>query len=1076
MIFHQPPRGEDSTARSKPEKLGPYRVEAELGIGGMGEVYKAYDELLARPVAIKLIRPELLEAGKPTEVARNRFRHEAQAAARLNHPNIVQIFHILETTLGDAIVMEMVEGRSLLTLLNPAAPSVAEIVDWSRQIAEGLTEAHTKGIVHRDLKSSNVMVTEAGRIKILDFGLAKVWQPEDQEGEVLTGLGQVVGSYDSMSPEQAKGYEVGPRSDLFSLGILIFQMITGRKPFVAETAMATLARICTEPHPSIRDWAPETPAELVSLVDLLLAKKPADRPSSAHRVSAMLASMAGRQGFTAKPGSQMRARRSQGMDPASSLPGASKASATPAFRALAAFGLSREGEEDLDLSRDGRESWQREVRDLLPRFDGWCSVLAVPPSPETGSPETGSETGPLDPGPFDPGLLHGSTISSSQELTAVFEHPQQAVHFALAYVERVADLSTQLDRPLAGRVSVHFGEFGSGLGEVSGSAGIAAQVVALALPHQILLSRGAFDLARGMFQTADETLHGLDAESGPRQDGTLRWLAHGEYRLSSGEVVELFEVGRQGRSPLRPPRSGEASRLDLSSDRRAVLGWRPAVGQEAPGRARWQLEARLGEGGFGEVWLVRHRKTGERRVLKFCFEVSRLQALQREIALFRLLREELGERADIARVLDWSFDQAPYFIESEYTEGGDLAAWAEARGGLDQIPLGTRLEIVAQVAEALAAAHSVGVLHKDVSPANILMSTDAAGRPRVRLADFGIGAIFDRQRFESSSITHLGLGEVQGAAGARLYLAPELLTGSRGTVQGDIYSLGVVLYQMVAGDLGRAFGPGWEEEVDDVLLRADIAEAVDGRPECRLKDAGQLAQRLRMLTTRRQQAAEAAAEEEERTALQAAASVARHRRRNGTVAMAALVLLGGLTTLQTVRLLDVREQANREAEVARAVSDFMVELFGSTDPLAQSEQAITGDSVSMRQILDLGAERIDRELAGRPRVQARLLATLGFTYLNLGLPLAAQRSFEDAFDRCSELSEPAHGLLAEVAWGRALTHFELEDLAGAREQAQRALEFEGDAPAAPTIRSRRFGEMLQALGLEAKAATEGPSP
>ena len=1102
MIFDQPSRGAGTPSRPKPETLGPYRVEVELGIGGMGEVYRAFDELLARPVAIKLIRPELLEAGKPTEITRHRFRHEAQAAARLNHPNIVQIFHILETELGDAIVMEMVEGRPLSTLIHAKEISPAEIVHWGRQIAEGLAEAHTKGIVHRDLKASNVMLTRAGRVKILDFGLAKVWQAEEQEDDVLTGIGQVVGSYDSMSPEQAKGYEVGPRSDLFSLGILMYQMITGNKPFGAETAMATLARICTEPHPPIRDAGPEIPAELLSLVDQLLAKKPADRPSSARRVASALSAIGGSH-FRAHSASRDRVSSDWGDLPATAFEASPRSGEwdTPALRAIAAFGLIGEGIGS--LAQEEQSAWEQEVRQLLDRHEGWCGALVAAAEDQVAEDQVAEDQ--ADEGLADSAgssqthskarlrELQLSRLRDGEVLTAIFEHPQQAVQFAWVYVDRMASLWPQ--GLLAGRVSVHFGRHGSSDESASVSADLTTWVAQLALPHQVLLSRGAFDLARGMLQPVDETKFAQDPaaderRADERKSDALSWLAHGEYRLPSGEVVELFEVGRKGRSPLRAPSRGDGSRVSSGPARRAVLGWRPAVGQGVSGRERWQLEDRLGEGAFGEAWLARHRKTGERRVLKFCFEVSRLEALQREIALFRLLREELGERADIARVLDWSFDQAPFFIESEYTEGGDLWAWAEVRGGVTQIPLATRLEIVAQVAEALAAAHSVGVLHKDVKPANILMSSDAAGRPRARLADFGIGAIFDRRKLESSTITHLGLSESDSAKGARLYLAPELLTGSRGTVQGDIYSLGVLLYQMVVGDLGRALGPGWEQEVTDPLLRADIAESVDGRPEHRLQEAGELARRLRELGSRRETAAEAEAEKKAQEDLRAAAARAQHRRRHGTFVLVVLLLLGGLASWQTVRLETARAEANREAEVARAVSDFMVELFGSTDPLTQSELTITGDSMSVRRILDTGTERIDRELQDRPRVQARLLATLGFTYLNVGLTESAQRRFAEAFDRCSELPEAPGSLLAEIAWGRALTFFELGDVDAARRYAQKAVErggsrkrgLDGGGTAGEReavvsmVRPERLHRMLQALELEGAKSDRGPSP
>ena len=187
----------------------------------------------------------------------------------------------------------------------------------------------------------------------------------------------------------------------------------------------------------------------------------------------------------------------------------------------------------------------------------------------------------------------------------------------------------------------------------------------------------------------------------------------------------------------------------------AILDWRPSEGAHLPGRPHWRIERQLGEGGFGVVWLARHEKTGERRVLKFCRDVDRLAALQREITLFRLLKEELGDRADINRILDWHLDHEPFFIEAEYAAGGDLGTWADRQGGIAAVPLALRLELVAQVADALAAAHSIGVLHKDVKPTNVLID-DSGGQQQARLADFGVGHALDRERLEAAGYHHPG--------------------------------------------------------------------------------------------------------------------------------------------------------------------------------------------------------------------------------------------------------------------------------------------------------------------------------
>ncbi|MEO1369611.1 MAG: winged helix-turn-helix domain-containing protein, partial [Acidobacteriota bacterium] len=224
-------------------------------------------------------------------------------------------------------------------------------------------------------------------------------------------------------------------------------------------------------------------------------------------------------------------------------------------------------------------------------------------------------------------------------------------------------------------------------------------------PGQILLTLGAFDVAR-------RTLDGADAAG-------LRWSALGAFDVEGfPEPVELFDVAPLSRPPLE---SAPTVELRPILDRGTILGWRPGPGVPVPQRPHWALVDKLGEGGFGEVWLSQHAKTKDRRVFKFCFEAERLKALQREVTLLRLLKEALGDRDDIVHLLDWNFEEAPYFLEMEHTAAGSLETWADARGGISAVPLADRLELVAQTADALAAAHSVGVLHKDVKPGNILV-------------------------------------------------------------------------------------------------------------------------------------------------------------------------------------------------------------------------------------------------------------------------------------------------------------------------------------------------------------------
>jgi|GEM_PF-898696 len=268
------------------EKIGPYRLVEPLGSGGMGTVWRAWDERLKRPVALKQINPDALDNPRHRE----RFRREAEAVARLNHPAIVRIYDLIETDAGDWMVMELVDGQTLQSLLDAGPCDLQQAGRLGREIAEGLAEAHRHGFIHRDLKTANVMMTPSGHAKILDFGVAKQIQPEAQE-TTLSVPGMVVGTSHAMSPEQAMGLPIDSRSDLFALGSLLYEMVTGVMPFRAETGAATLARVCSLRPASVSRLRPETPRQLSDLIDQLLEKDPIYRPQSADEVGAALESL-----------------------------------------------------------------------------------------------------------------------------------------------------------------------------------------------------------------------------------------------------------------------------------------------------------------------------------------------------------------------------------------------------------------------------------------------------------------------------------------------------------------------------------------------------------------------------------------------------------------------------------------------------------------------------------------------------------------------------------------------------------------------------------------------------------------
>jgi len=266
-------------------RLGPYEIVAALGAGGMGEVYRARDPRLKRDIAIKL-----LPAGvtlPPDRLAR--LEREAMTVAGLNHPNIV-VLHSFEEDGGTRfLTLELVEGRNLAALVTPGGLPLAQVLDLAIPLADALTAAHEKGVVHRDLKPANVMVTREGRVKVLDFGLAKLAQAGSnldatQAATVaapISDSGQVVGTVPYMAPEQLRGETVDARSDLFSLGVLIYELASGRRPFAGQSQVDISSAILRDAPPSLSSLRADLPPELVHIVERCLEKNPRERIQTA---------------------------------------------------------------------------------------------------------------------------------------------------------------------------------------------------------------------------------------------------------------------------------------------------------------------------------------------------------------------------------------------------------------------------------------------------------------------------------------------------------------------------------------------------------------------------------------------------------------------------------------------------------------------------------------------------------------------------------------------------------------------------------------------------------------------------
>src|SRR5271163_281370 len=267
-------------------KLGPYEIIAPVGAGGMGEVYRAKDTRLGRDVALKIL---------PESFARDvdrlrRFEQEARAVAALNHPNILAIHDIGEQSGSPFLVSELLEGGPLRQAMDHGPLPIRKTIDYGVQIAHGLAAAHDKGIVHRDLKPENLFVTKEGRIKILDFGLAKLKQQPDSDGGAdgiaptqtkQTEPGVVMGTVGYMSPEQVRGKTVDHRTDIFAFGAILYEMLTGKRAFHRSTSAETMTAILNDDPPSISQIVQTTPPGLQRVVHRCLEKNPEQRFHSA---------------------------------------------------------------------------------------------------------------------------------------------------------------------------------------------------------------------------------------------------------------------------------------------------------------------------------------------------------------------------------------------------------------------------------------------------------------------------------------------------------------------------------------------------------------------------------------------------------------------------------------------------------------------------------------------------------------------------------------------------------------------------------------------------------------------------
>jgi serine/threonine protein kinase/tetratricopeptide (TPR) repeat protein len=563
------PSGESS---GLPSRVGNYRIEDRLGAGGMGVVYRAWDEALRRPLAVKR-----LPHGKTDETARRRFRREAQAAARLNHPAIVHIYEIVESEEGDWIVMELVEGDTLSGLLAAGEIGLLQALRLAREIADGLAEAHAQGVIHRDLKTNNVMVTKAGRAKILDFGVAKLPAGhDDTELSQLSQTGMIIGTYHAMSPEQAMGLALDPRSDLFSLGSLLYEMLTGTSPFRGGNATETLARICSYQQPPASRVRREVPQEVSGLIDRLLAKDPRRRPANASEVSEALEAAIGRM------------RSGAPASVASVRPAVLSGSDATRSETLVEGPISSAS---ASSSRSGRTIRERRQVTLA-----WCELTGVRVSEGIAVPmaldlEAVHEVLPeVREAAARVAERFGGTVGDSMghRLALYFGYPQahedsaqRAVRAALELAARVERLSARYPARMAMRAAVHTGT-AIVLPEpeqltLGATLDVAAGILARAAPGEVLASAATQRLLKEAFPT--EALPPVEIPG-------------------TGELTAVHRVLEAG--PVTETREPPAPLVGRERELELLLGlWNRAA------QGTGQVVLISGEAGMGKSHLVR---------------------------------------------------------------------------------------------------------------------------------------------------------------------------------------------------------------------------------------------------------------------------------------------------------------------------------------------------------------------------------------------------------------------------------------------------------------------------------------
>jgi non-specific serine/threonine protein kinase len=426
------------------------------------------------------------------------------------------------------------------------------------------------------------------------------------------------------------------------------------------------------------------------------------------------------------------------------------------------------------------------------------------------------------------------------------------------------------------------------------------------------------------------------------------------------------------------------------------------IGHPVPQRPSFRLVEALSSVSSREVWRAKHHKTGETRIFKFASDSMGLHSIQREVTLFRVLSSAYEQNLPVGKVLEWNFETEPFFLECE-DAGLDLKRWASTANNLSSLSLEKRIGLGIHICDAVNQVHELGILHRDIKPSNIIIQ-EKSGEFVIKLIDFGSGFLLDRNNLERFDISPLGLADKTDNMyhTTPIYLAPELIEDQNlnHSIRSDIYSLGMVIYQLITEQLGMPIGSDWQKNIDDPLIKDDIYKATNSNPEERFTSAAELAKNLRGLPLRHQQKTEA--EQSKKRLIVAEENARKEKAKRPWIFLSGALLLAGLCISLVLGHFTKQslEQAKLSAEREEAASSFLVDVINGADP----RDSDTGPDASVAESLARAKVLAEERFSEKPLLKSRIYKMLADVYSGLNLPDAL-----DIYKLDAELTADIYG-------------------------------------------------------------------